>query len=197
MKSLTKQTGFTLIELLVALGVSAVIAVMSYQAINAMTNVKESVNEHSVKLEKLQKVIWSMQQDLSQIVGRAVQDQLGEPLPAFQYREDTGLEFTRIAQYPTRNATGGLVRVAYQLDNGTLYRITWAVLDRTQDTPVRRVAILSGVTEFQVRLLNANNTWESSWPRQAQQLLVLPKVTEVSFNSEEFGAVKRMFMGVN
>lgn len=197
MRSLTKQSGFTLIELLVALGVSAVIAVLSYQAINSMTNVKESVNEHSVKLEKLQRVIWTMQQDLSQIVSRAVQDQLGEPLPAFQYREDTGLEFTRIAQYPTANATGGLVRVAYQLENGTLYRLTWAVLDRTQDTPVRRVAMLSGVSEFQVRLLNASNSWENSWPKQSQDLLVLPKVTEVSLSSEEFGGVKRLFMGVN
>ena len=197
MKHLLKQQGFTLIELLVALGVSAVIAVLAYQSINTMVNVKDSVDVHSKEMENLQRAVWTMQQDLTQLVARPVQDQLGEPLPAFQYREDVGLEFTRIAQYPTPNAKGGLVRVGYQLDNGVLYRLTWPVLDRAQDSEARRVALISGVSDFEVRVLDSKQAWQSSWPPQAQSLQVLPQVTEVSFKSEVFGNVKRLFMGVN
>lgn len=195
--TLKRQQGFTLIELLVALGVSAVIVVLAYQSISNLVNVKEVVAEHSQESQQLQKVIWTLQQDLTQMVGRSVQDELGQAIPALQYREDIGLELTRIAQYPTPNATGGLLRVAYQVDNGILYRLSWPVLDRAQDSEAKRVKLLTKVNEFNIRLLDSNNSWRTSWPQQAQALRELPVATEVSFTSAEHGEVKRLFMGVN
>ncbi len=194
---LSRQSGFTLIELLVALGVSAVIAVLAYQTINSMVDVKTSVDEHSLKTEKLQRSIWRMQQDLVQLAPRPVQDELGSELPAFQYREDTGLEFTRIAQFPTADASGGLIRVGYQLLNGDLYRLTWPVLDRAQDTQVNRVKLFENVTRFEIALLDDSHSWQSSWPLPNQSSAALPKLTRVTIDSEEYGTITRLFMGVN
>jgi general secretion pathway protein J len=191
------QQGFTLIELLVALGVSAVIAVLAYQSINNMVNVKTTVDQHIDQTEKWQRTVWRIQQDLVQMAPRSIQDQLGSALPAFQYREDTGLEFTSIAQYPTLNANGGLVRVGYQLEDNTLFRLTWQVLDRAQDTEVQKVALLKGVNQFEVALLNKDNKWLQNWPAAGQDSDMLPRATRVNIEHQEFGTISRIFMGAN
>ena len=191
------QAGFTLIELLIALSVSAVIAVLSYQAINSMVNVKSSVNSHAQESEQLQRIMWRMQQDLTQLAPRAVLDQLGSVIPAFQYREDTGLEFTRIAQFPTADATAGLLRVGYVLENETLYRLTWNVLDRAQDTEPKRVKLFDDVRRFEVAMLDSSNKWQTNWPMVPEFKTALPKVTQITIESEQFGTINRWFMGVN
>lgn len=192
-----RQQGFTLIELLLALGISAVIAVLSYQSINSMVTVKQSVKQNADELQELQRLVWHLQQDLVQLVPRAIQDQLGESLPALDYRADTGLELTRIAQFPTPNSTGGLLRVGYQIDNGSLYRLTWGELDRAQDTQVNRVKLLDEVSRFEVRFLDASDQWQTSWPAQVEQPTGLPKLTKVLIDSEQYGLIERHFMGVH
>jgi len=191
------QRGFTLIELLVALGVSAFIAVMSYQAINSMVNVKSSVDSHMAKMEDWQRAVWRMQQDLVQLAPRTIQDQLGSALPAFQYREDMGLEFSRIAQYPTMDSTAGLARVGYQYVNGTLYRLSWPVMDRAQDTEVKRVELLKEVTAFEVTLLDDQDKWQKSWPPAGVANSALPMATRVVIEHSEYGTINRLFMGAN
>lgn len=191
------QQGFTLIELLLALGISAVIAVLSYQSINSMVTAKQLVNQKADELEQVQQLVWNLQQDLVQLVPRAVQDQLGEPLPALKYRVDTGLELTRIAQFPTPNASGGLLRVGYLLENGGLYRLTWPVLDRAQDTQANKFKLLDGVSRLELRFLDSNDQWKTSWPSQQGKLLDLPKLTEIRIESKQYGLIERRFMGVH
>ena len=197
MKRFQYQQGFTLIELLVALGVSSVISVLAYQSINSMVNVKESVESHADESGKIQRIIWRMQQDLTQLAPRTIQDELGSVLPAFQYRQDTGLEFTRIAQFPTADSTGGLLRVGYQLQDGVLYRLTWPVLDRAQDTQPKRAKLFEKVTQFEVALLDQNKNWVNSWPADNQPQTDLPQLTQLTIESEDFGTITRLFMGVN
>lgn len=190
------QQGFTLIELLVALGVSAVIAVLAYQSINSMVNVKASVEQHSTENEKLQRALWWMEQDFIQLAPRSIQDELGSPQAAFKYRQDIGVEFTRIAQYATPNASGGLLRVAYQLDNGDLYRLSWPVLDRAQDTKPTKVELLSDIKRFDVELLTAKKAWVKDWPRANQGLTDLPRISLITIEHKTFGTITRLFMGV-
>lgn len=195
--NIERQRGFTLIELLVALGVSAVIAVLAYQSINSMVNVKQSVEQHAKQTEKLQRAMWRMEQDFVQLVPRPILDELGSELPAFQYRQDTGLEFTRIAQYPTPNATGGLVRVSYQLEGEVLYRLTWPVLDRAQDTQPYKVALLDEIVSFEIELMNAQKSWVRDWPVRGQSNKALPVLSRLTLEHKELGKINRLFMGIN
>lgn len=190
------QKGFTLIELLIALGVSAVIAVLAYQSINSMVNVKSSVEQHGAENEKMQRAMWWMEQDFIQLAPRPIQDELGSAQAAFQYRQDTGVEFTRIAQYVTPNASGGLLRVGYRLDNGNLYRLTWPVLDRAQDTKPTKVKLLSNIVRFDIELLTANKAWVKEWPAENEALTTLPAISRVTIEHKTFGTITRLFMGV-
>ncbi|MCF6254075.1 MAG: type II secretion system minor pseudopilin GspJ [Thiomicrorhabdus sp.] len=207
-----KQQGFTLIELLIALAISAIISALAYQAINGVVNVQTNVQAHSQRMAEVQRTVWWMEQDLVQLVPRGVQDGFGSTLSAYEYRADLGLELTRIAELPTPRASGGLLRVGYQLRDETLYRLTWPVIDRAPDTKPRRVAILTGVKRFELRFLNDKNRWVTSWPLEvdvrsvpsigggensAPQKMPLPKITEVLLELDDLGVLKRLFMGVS
>ncbi|WP_040727431.1 type II secretion system minor pseudopilin GspJ [Thiomicrorhabdus sp. Kp2] len=194
---LKQQQGFTLIELLVALGVSAVIAVLAYQSIDSMVNVKANVEEHASQTEILQRAVWWMEQDFIQLTPRPIQDELGSDLPAFQYRADTGIELSRIAQFPTPNSNGGLQRVGYVLDNSVLYRLTWPVMDRAPDTKPKKVVLLEDVSKLDVELLNASDKWVDSWPAPTQTLDELPKATRIVIEHKTLGTLSRLYMGVS
>jgi len=189
------QSGFTLIELLIALAISAVIAVLGYQAVSSVVSVQTRTEAHAAEMEQLQRAVWWMEQDLIQLAPRTIQDSLGAVLPAFQYRDDLGLEFTRIAEFPTPYGMGGLLRVAYQLDDGILYRLVWPVLDRAPDTQPTRLPVLEGVQAFEIQLLNARNEYVNSWPSEQQTLTDLPRLTKVRLEIEGMGEMTRLFMG--
>ncbi len=184
-----------MIELLIALTISAVIAVIAYQTVSSVVTLQDRTEKHASEMEQLQRAIWWMEQDFIQLAPRTVQDGLGGTLPAFQYRRDLGVELTRIAEFPTPYGMGGLLRVAYRLEDGVLYRLVWPVLDRAPDTQPTKLPVLEHVERFEIRLLNANNEYVRSWPTEQQVLTALPRLTEVSLEIEGMGEVTRLFMG--
>ncbi len=207
-----KEQGFTLIELLIALAISAIISALAYQAINSVVNVQTQVQSSAQRMETVQRAVWWLEQDLIQVAPRAIRDGFGSSLPAYLYRSDLGLEMTRIAQFPTPNASGGLLRVGYRLENNTLYRLTWSVIDRAPDSRPKKIPLLTGVKRFEVRLLDAENQWVNSWPNEsgagqgnlppigggnisAPPESLLPKMTEITIELETLGTIKRLFMG--
>jgi len=192
---LKKQSGFTLIELLIALTISSVISVIAYQTVSGVVTLQTRTEKHAEQMETLQRAMWWMEQDFIQLAPRTIRDGLGAVLPAFQYRDDLGVELTRIAEFPTPHGAGGLLRVAYQLEEGVLYRLVWPVLDRAPDTQPTKLPVLQGVEAFELRLLNDQNQYASNWPNEEQVLTALPKLTEVRIELEEMGAFTRLFMG--
>ncbi|MGC9386535.1 MAG: type II secretion system minor pseudopilin GspJ [Hydrogenovibrio sp.] len=193
----SKQAGFTLIELLIAVAIAAVISALAYQAIDQGVRIKTQAEASADRFEALQRTLWWMQQDFTQMAPRTVQDELGSPLPAFQLSYDYGVEMTRAAVYPSPYGVSGLVRIGYALDGDVLNRLVWPVLDRSPDTEVMRLPVLSKVTAFQVRVLNAQNEWQEIWPNPQQSLTALPQLTEVVLTLEDLGEVRRLFPGVD
>jgi general secretion pathway protein J len=194
--NLNRQAGFTLMELLIAMSISAIIAVMAYQSVNEVTAVKLNTEKDVEAFEKLQRAIWWLEQDLTQLAPRAILDELGTELAAYQARYQQGVEFTRIAVYPSPYGVSGLVRIGYQLDNNTLYRIIWPVLDRAPDTQPKRLAILNKVESFHVKQLDENNTWQDEWPPLNTTKIALPKLIEIIIKIEKEGEIRRIFPGV-
>lgn len=192
---LSSQAGFTLIELMIALGVSALIAVMAYQAVSQVVSVQSQTQEHAKTVEQWQKAVWWLEQDLVQMAPRAIQDQFGSALPALSYRDDTGLELTRLADFPVPYGSTGLLRVHYQLDDEQLIRWVWPVLDRSPDSQPQKQILLTGVQRFEVRLLDQNRELQSFWPNQEGVLTSLPAMTEVSLQLAKVGEITRLFPG--
>lgn len=190
------QSGFTVIELLVAMSISAIIAVLAYQSIAQVTQVTTRMDAKTADFAALQRAVWWMEQDFSQLTPRTVQDELGTNLPAYLVQPGR-LEMTRIALYPSPYGISGLVRVGYQVEDKHLYRLVWPVLDRAPNTEPQKIDILSGVTQFEIRQLNAAKTWQNNWPEEGQSALELPGLVEIRFNYEGFGEVRRLILGVD
>ncbi len=192
----SKQQGFTLIELLIAMSISAIIAVISYQSISEVTAIKENTEQQVEYFEKLQRTIWWLEQDFTQLAPRAIQDELGARLPAYLTSPE-GIEFTRIAIYPSPYGISGLVRIGYQLDDGTLYRLIWPVIDRAPDTVPKRLAVLTDVEEFSIKSLNTKNIWILNWPEiGTSSKISLPRLIEINIKLKNDVSVRRIFPGV-
>lgn len=189
------ERGFTLIELLVAIAISAVIALLAYQAIDSATRVVAAQEGQKQKFSQLQQAIWWLEQDALQMTPRPILDELGSPLPAMQLINNR-LEWTRIALYPTPQASGGLVRVAYELEGDQLIRWSWPVIDRAPDTQPRKTLLLTKVVQFQVNLLDEQQQWQTFWPQQAEALTFLPRMIEVIIEREGQGQIRRLLPGV-
>lgn len=192
----TRQSGFTLIELLIAIAVSAVIALLAYQSVDSAMRVTESHQAQQQKLTQLQRAIWWLEQDFMQMAPRPVLDELGSELAAMQLQPGR-IEWTRIALYPSPVSSGGLVRVAYQVQDNRLERLSWSVLDRAPDSQPRTQILLEGVERLTVRVFGQEQAWFEFWPQPNQPLEALPKLVEVELEIEKLGTVTRLLSGVD
>jgi general secretion pathway protein J len=189
-----RQGGFTLIELLIAMAVSAVLAVLAYQAIAMAVTSHEVQRQQQQQLAQLQRALGWLEQDVMQMAPRPVLDNWGSVLPAFSLLNGR-MEFTRIALYPTPYASGGLLRVAYYVEDESLYRETWPVLDRAPDTQGQRQRLLASVSDLTLRVRDAQGEWLTDWPRDSTQTALLPASVEWALRSQAFGPLRRIFNG--
>ena len=157
--------GFTLLEMLIALGVFAVIGVMSSQILSGIVDLSETVRERADRLAELQRAMFIVGRDIEQLTRRPVRDAFGDPTAAVMIGDSPMIEFTRRGwQNPLHSPRTELQRVAYTVEEDTLVRLFWPVLDRGPDTePVPQV-LLTGVQE--VAFLAQDGTGEEYryWP---------------------------------
>jgi general secretion pathway protein J len=69
-------------------------------------------------------------------------------------------------------------------------------LDRAPDSEPKKQRLLDKVTEFEVRLLDANNQWQSLWPAPGSPIEVLPRLVEMKLQIEGVGSIRRLLPGV-
>jgi len=86
-----------------------------------------------------------------------------------------------------------LQRVAYRLDEGTLKRLTWPVLDLGPQTTPAETPLLSDVEEFRVRFFAPAGAWLDVWPTQGISD-VLPRGVEVKMTLKGRGEYTRLFL---
>ena len=159
--------GFTLIELLVALFIAALMFAMGYGAINQALQNRGAIRRHEENLVQLETAMRVIEQDFVQLAPRPVRDPVGDNwVPCLQGNPpsdtsntadttassdstdtsdtaDTSSALVILTRNGWSNPTGlqrpELQRVAYVLDNGTLVREHWNVLDTTLSSqPVKR-----------------------------------------------------------
>lgn len=193
-----QQGGFTLIELLIAMTVSAVIAVLAYQAVNQVVVVKAQTDSSVSRFEQIQRAVWWLEQDFTQLAPRSVTDENGAKLSAYQFDPYYGAQMTRIAEYPSPYGISGLVRVGYVLEDDTLYRVIWQVLDRAPDTQPEKLPVLERVKRFEVRQLDKNNQWKTSWPSDPTKVSIeLPRMIDILIELDDMGEIRRLLPGVD
>lgn len=192
MRMLPRQGGFTLLELLVALSIFALMSAMAYGGLQTLLESRTRTEQAAKQFERLQNTMLFLQQDLSQVVDREVRDEMGDSEPAF-----TGLGTEYLLQFTRGGAVGrtgtvSLQRIAYRLEDQKLQRLIWPTLDRTQGSEPFVMELMDELTQVNIRFLDEE--WQADWVVNDGDVdNVLPRAVELSFSTERWGEIKRVF----
>lgn len=220
--------GFTLLELLVALFIAAIMFAMGYGAINQALRSRSSIRRHQQDLVQLESAMSILEQDFVQLAPRPVRDPLGEGyLPCLQGAPsadasasdtsdtsdtsdsadsaDSSAPLVVLTRNGWSNPTGlqrsELERVAYVLDNGTLVREHWNVLDATlSSAPVKR-NLLKHLRGVSFRYMSIQHSWLDTWPPaplnigspQDLEYRMCPLAVQVTLDTRQWGKITRIF----
>lgn len=205
--------GFTLVEVLVAMAITALVAVVSYSALSAALASAERLRVSAQRAQEIGQVMAMLSRDIRQTASRTVIDEFGQRTPAVMGGE-LARDMLTVTRAGWHNATGAprgtLQRVDWWLEEETLWRGYFPVLDITPGTERIETAVLDGVERFEVRFLpnvaaleiNRDDVidrrnWEDSWVAdlsQPDQGLPPPAAVEVTMEVSGLGEVTRLYV---
>ncbi|GGB12124.1 type II secretion system minor pseudopilin GspJ [Agarivorans gilvus] len=192
-----KQRGFTLLEMLVAIVIFALLTMAAYQVLQGVMRSDEVSQQHGEKLRQLQRAMFIMQRDFSQMAARSVRDETGEQRPLLRAEkyylesDDMGLEMLvsgwRNPQAVLRRSQ--LQRVAYLVKDEQLIKRFYRYPDAVVGYQPRDMVLLDGVEELSFRFHGTRG-----WSDQVSDTNQLPRGVEVTLLQRDFGKLRRVFL---
>lgn len=205
------QDGFTLVEVLIALAITVIVAVLAYSGISTVLSGADSLRSSSQNLLEINRALSLINRDLRYFSNRPIRDEFGDLQPAL-----SGGPLTFFPLMLTRDGwhngqalpRSDLQRVYYFLEEGALWRAYYTVLDRAVDTEPRRLRLLEGVEEFELRFLDSldsltvdrdlvvdTRNWARDWVAEpaAQSAAEPPVALEIRLQIQGLGEVRRMY----
>ena len=213
MRSRGASQGFTLVEVLIAVAITALVSIIAYSGLSAALSGAESLRAAASRSNDVHQTLGLLSRDLRQVVNRPVVDEFGQLAPAL-----TGGELAREMLSLTRagwhNSTAAprstLQRVQWWLEEDTLWRGYFPVLDRASGTEAIETAVLEDVTRFELRFLSSTarlesdrndvidrRDWQENWVAdlsQPGQLPAPPVAVEVVMEIAGLGEIRRTYV---
>jgi general secretion pathway protein J len=205
MREMKGQRGFTLLEVLVAITITAVIGIGVWQVLSGVILSRDRVDELAEQFDGLQRAMLLLERDITQIINRPVRDIYGDFKPALTSREDDfALLVTRQGwRNPLGIRRSSLQRVGWEYTGSELRRRYWPTLDQGQEDNSQDLLLLEGVTAFDLRFLNEQNSWVPEWPSDdamasltpgSRPDISFPLGIEITLEHERFGELVRTFV---
>ena len=198
---MNRQRGLTLLELLVAMGIFALIGATAYAGLDTVLAARAVLAERSEQLRRLQLGMEWLRRDLEQLAARPVRDSFGSLRPALEgdTRGPVLLSLTRSGyDSPLAFERAGLQRLRYRLSGDQLLRQASPVVDGADLDRAPSAVLFEGVTEVQIRFLDAQGRWQPRWPVPPAEAdtAVLPRAIEMTLEINHWGQIRRVFMMV-
>lgn len=212
-----RQTGFTLIEVLLAMSITAITAIMAYQAMDSAGRLSEVIQDEGDGLQKLSSAMSLMAQDFRHISIRKVRDpEGGKRLKlAFEFNEFSSpmLAFTRTGKVNPqveRFQRDHLERVNYHLEDEKLIRSSWSMTDHYDSDDAQHVVLFRDIQSFKLESikLESNSVPEISngtvvvgarqlktydkWPINDSEKTI-PDGVKITLDSKRWGILTRTF----
>jgi general secretion pathway protein J len=194
-----KIRGFTLIELLVALFVFAILAITAYRGLNAVTQTRAHIDQETRKWQALERFFARLDGETAQVLERPVRTANGAEAPAWvgaplatSSLEEVQLAFTRNGGFDADGSPLPPQRIGYRLRQDKLELLRWTALDSAPYNVPTVDTLLEGVSEFNLRYLTSQMTWEKQWPPVVANA-PLPKGVEVELVLKSGEKLTRFF----
>lgn len=195
------QGGFTLIELLVSLLLFGVLMVSSFQLFNTVLDANERSRDQLTTQNQLAMAWAIMFQDIIQMRARTQRDIRGDQQHAYETSQDYLARFVRGGLPPINGVSpGGMQRVAYQLEDDKLYRLSWAVLDLAPDSEPHKQLLLSDLNSAVFEHLDTGNAYQLDWPPTTSDnaaATVMPRMIRISLRFKDGREMHRIFPGIS
>lgn len=194
MRDLTQgaRRGFTLLEVLLAIAIVALVAVLGYRALSALSSSETKLAAEAARWRTLDLFFARLEGDLRQAVPRPVRrSDAHEPawLGVPDSEGNGTLEFSRAGPEYTLEAHSAGQRLAYRLRNGAVEVLYWASYDRPQGVDPTPYTLLDGVTRFQLAYLTQAGAWTDTWPQAGES--ELPRAVRVDLTLASGEAIER------
>ncbi len=196
-----RQRGLTLIELLIAVGILAVLALLSSTLLGTSLENQKHLRASSESLEELALSLTLVQRDLEQMLDRVGRDEYGirqeSSLLSFAEGEAYQLEFTRDGRrlLPGETFSSSLERIRYGLEDKVFVRYSAAVPDPVGATEWRKQKMISDITAITFGFFSEGK-WHREWPPAALGLgssaQDLPQAVSLRLDTERWGVVEIM-----
>ncbi len=185
--TIKSSRGLTLLEILIAMAIFAIMSAMAYSGLRVLLDARAATALRSERLAALQTTLYLLAEDLSQTIARPVRDEYGTKETGSRGGTDGELlTLTRSLPLWSAYQTGSrLQRISYRFEKGSLYRMAWTTLDRTQQTGYRRRKLIE---LEQIRLRFFDDDWTDSWSSD-----YAPKAVEIVLTINGLGDIKRLF----
>ena len=185
------STGFTLIEIMVAMVVFAVVALMAYTGLDHMVQVKQRMEVDNRKWHDLTMVLTRIEEDFSQAANRQWRDEGGTTRAAV-WGEAGSVDGSGAQLELVRFDGDHLVHIGYRLTKDKLELLLWNVLDRAPRTVPVAYPLLSNVSHFDMRYIDAAGNWQLTWPLADTSLM--PRAVEVTLALDSGESITRLFV---
>ena len=186
----SNNKGFTLLELLVAMVIFSLMSVMAYGGLSNVITGNEVISSQEKRLKELQRTMMFFERDMRQLVPRPRSTGFNQFAKSFDYGLDADglLEFSRAGNpNPIGMKRSSLQRVRYDLEEKTLVRKSWALIDHIDLEPTS-MNLLKDIESFELRLLDKNNEWQENW----KELKEIPRAVELNIEHEKWGKITRL-----
>jgi general secretion pathway protein J len=196
----TPAQGFTLIEILVAMAIFSMMAVMLFGGFIAISDQVDWSRTRADRLRQIQTSMIYLSRDFTQLQPRPVRSELGEFKEASLSADARNIILVTLTRGGWSNPAGvrrsTLQRVAYQLEDRKLVRLSWQVLDRLSGTEPQRIEILDEVDDVLIRYLDEQLEWHESWPPLGSNDKVAawlrPLAVEINIELPDQGRITRL-----
>jgi general secretion pathway protein J len=182
------SAGFTLIEILVALAIAALIALLGYRALAALSQSETRLTAEAARWRTLDLFFARLEGDLRQAMPRPAR--LGDArAPAWIGTSDafgnSALEFSRAGPEFALEAGSAGQRLAYRFNNGTIEVLYWASYDRPREAQPAAYPLVTDVARFRLSYLAASGAWVPAWPLAREAALPRAVKVELTLASGE------------
>ena len=189
------------------MAITAMVASLAFASLSRTMDSVEGLRDQGDRITELNRAWGILTRDLRHFVDRPVRNEFGATDPALAGGDvaDQSLVLTRIGWY---NTTGrprsSMQRVRYVVEDETLFRESYLVLDRSSDTEPRRVALLDGVLDIEMRFLSPDiavdprefetDDWPEDWAIGASAAAQSPpEALELRLELDDWGEVRWLY----
>jgi general secretion pathway protein J len=192
-----RNKGFTLLEVLIALFIFTIVSMILVHGLHTVFTAQSATEKSAERLAKVQIALTILSRDFEQTIDRPITNATGAIENSF-IGFPTQVIFTHGGLVNPMNQLkrSTLQRVRYRLENGSLIRDTWEVLDQTPESTPNSRRLLSDVAELHFEFLDKDGKFQNKWPPPDMQPNAVenPRAVRVFIRLNNWGKITQFYL---